>query len=165
MDIGAILSGIKGKVLDAQHFDLLKHAYELQNQNIEQLKSNNEALKEKSELLGEKAALLEKENKSLKATIKLLESQVRVLPSVPSFDGLSEVARSILRIYLDANETGMFLDEIEPRLRCNKIQAEAGVDELKEAGIVAPCGGIAGRGMRYSLTREGRRLLAKAPPS
>ena len=39
-----ILAGLKDKVLDASHFDILRHAYELQNQNIEQLKTNNDAL-------------------------------------------------------------------------------------------------------------------------
>ncbi len=38
MEITAILNEIKGKVLDATHFELLKHAYDLQNQNIHQLK-------------------------------------------------------------------------------------------------------------------------------
>ena len=33
-------------MLDAVNFELLKTAYELQNQNIEQLKNNNTALKE-----------------------------------------------------------------------------------------------------------------------
>src|SRR5688572_26032865 len=51
MDVISILNGIKGKVLDAAHFDLLRSAYDLQNENIEQLKSNNEAIRENNILL------------------------------------------------------------------------------------------------------------------
>ena len=42
MDVIAILQTLKGKVLDATHFDMLKHAYELQDQNLKQLKTNND---------------------------------------------------------------------------------------------------------------------------
>jgi hypothetical protein len=69
MDISKILSDIKGKALDAAHFDLLKHAYDLQNENIEQLKSNNQALKESNEFLEEKVKRLEKENESLRKCV------------------------------------------------------------------------------------------------
>lgn len=51
MEITKILQTIKGKVLDATHFELLRNAYELQEKNITQLKSNNEALKESNVLI------------------------------------------------------------------------------------------------------------------
>ncbi|EHF7843799.1 hypothetical protein J3Y18_003593, partial [Salmonella enterica] len=50
---------VKGKVLDAAHFELLKHAYELQEHNISQLKTNNAALKESNELLKERSKGIE----------------------------------------------------------------------------------------------------------
>lgn len=59
MDILKILDGVKGKVLDAAHFELLKHAYELQEHNISQLKTNNAALKESNELLKERSKGIE----------------------------------------------------------------------------------------------------------
>lgn len=80
MDPIAILSGIKDKVLDAHHFDLLKKAYEVQNQNIEQLKTNNEALRENNSLLKEKAAKQEKEITLLKGTVEELKSRISELP-------------------------------------------------------------------------------------
>ena len=70
MDISRILNDIKGKALDAAHFDLLKHAYDLQNENIEQLKSNNQALRESNDLLAEKVKRLEKENESLRRSVR-----------------------------------------------------------------------------------------------
>jgi len=94
MDITAILSSVKGKVLDVHHFDLLKHAYELQNENIEQLKTNNEALKEKLQLLKEEAALLSRENETLTATVKTLRSQLAALSHT---EGLCEDETKILR--------------------------------------------------------------------
>jgi FtsZ-binding cell division protein ZapB len=165
VDIAGILSSIKGKVLDAKHSELLKHAYDLQNQNIEQLKTNNEALREKAQLLEEKAVRLSRENEVLKTTVSQLQAQVRMVPSVPTLDSLSEYAVSILRVYQQANQTGLFMDEIEPHIRCSNIQAEAGMDELKAAGIIFAGGGIVGRGITYRLTQEGKRLLMKPLPS
>ena len=67
MDILGILTGIKGKVLDAAHFDLLHSAYDLQNQNIELLKNNNEAITENNQLLRDGSDKLETEIGRLKA--------------------------------------------------------------------------------------------------
>ena len=50
MDVLSVLNGIKGKVLDAANHDLLRRAYDLQNDNIEQLKSNNDALRESNSM-------------------------------------------------------------------------------------------------------------------
>jgi len=47
MEILSILAGLKDKVLDAAHYELLRGAYELQSKNIEQLQINNDALKER----------------------------------------------------------------------------------------------------------------------
>ena len=54
--MGAIqtLDLIKGKVLDAANFEILKSAYEMQEKNIEQLKTSNEALKDNNQALNEK---------------------------------------------------------------------------------------------------------------
>ena len=51
MDAISLLSGLKNKVLDAKNYDLLKRTYDLQNQNIEQLKTSNTAFKENNERL------------------------------------------------------------------------------------------------------------------
>jgi len=64
-DVIKILADIKGKALDVVHFELLKNAYELQNKNIEQLKTNNEALEESIKLLKQKNALPIQENKEI----------------------------------------------------------------------------------------------------
>ena len=51
----------------------MQSAYELQNQNIEQLKNNNEALNENNSLLRDKISSLEKSNISLEERIKLFK--------------------------------------------------------------------------------------------
>ena len=79
MDTLKILGDIKGKVLDAAHFDLLKHAYELQEKNIEQLKSNTEALKESNEQYKEKLYKLEQEIKKLQKLITDYELRLEKL--------------------------------------------------------------------------------------
>ncbi|MBL7146891.1 MAG: hypothetical protein ISS76_21820 [Phycisphaerae bacterium] len=49
----SILNEVKNKVLNAEYYDLLKRAYDLQNENIEQLKSIIENLKKNHFLLDE----------------------------------------------------------------------------------------------------------------
>jgi hypothetical protein len=77
MDFLGMLNGLKGKVLDAAHFDLLKSAYDLQNENITQLKSNNEALKENAELVRGQVEQLRLENHQLLETNKELLSELK----------------------------------------------------------------------------------------
>lgn len=69
MDISKILSDIRGKVLDAEHFDSLMHAYDLQNENIKQLQNNNKALRESNERLQEEVNRLKIENESMRKSV------------------------------------------------------------------------------------------------
>ena len=157
MDITNILSSIKGKVLDAKNIELLKHSYDLQNDNIEQLKNNNDALKESNQLLQEKLDRFQKENKSLRATIKQLKEQI---PSSSESLDLSEVAIDILKLYVDRDKTKLYRDETDPSLSHGQIQIEAAIDELTNADIIHTIGFSPNRGPRWSLTKFGRKLLA-----
>lgn len=165
MDITAILSGIKGTVLDAKHIELLKHAYELQNQNIEQLKNNNDALKEKAGLLEEKAALLEKENESLKAAIKNFQTQEPTMSARPSIDDFSENAMKILKLYRTTDKTALFLDEMKPALGITGIQVASAINELRNAGIIDSCCVELNRSPSYSLTEVGTHLVLQIASS
>ncbi len=149
-----MLSGIKGKVLDAAHFEMLKQTYDLQNQNIAQLKENNL-------LLQEKAKRIEKDNKSLKSSLEELRKQIPS-PSDPScLSNLSDVARGILKLYLSRDVTDMFKDEMILSPRHSQIQVEAALEELQKAGILEWGGGQVGRGSHYDLTDLGTKYLAK----
>lgn len=89
MDIVAILQGLKGKVLDLKDIELLKHTYDLQDQNQKQLKTNNDALRENAELVREKITRLQTEIDRLSAENQQLRAEADRLraastPSAPT---------------------------------------------------------------------------------
>lgn len=153
MDIIKILSNMKGKMLDAANFELLKSAYDLQNQNIAQLKENNH-------LLQDKVKRIEKENKLLKSSLEELRKQIPSPTDSSCLSNLSGVARDILKLYLDRDVTKMLRDEMVSSLSHSQIQVEAAVDELKHADILM-AGFTVGSHASYSLTDSGTQYLAK----
>jgi len=157
VDITAILSGIKGKVLDAQHFDLLKHAYDLQNQNIEQLKSNNEALKEKAQLLSEKATLLLRENEALKTTIKTLESR---LASLPKAEELCEDEKKIL-MFLASCRGEPTAELIAATLKLNLTRTEYYLGRMRSKDYVWSHDFSDGQPSMFYLLQPGKAYLAE----
>jgi len=166
MDIIQILSTIKGKVLDAANFELLKTAYGLQNQNIEQLKNNNTALKESNDLLKEKINSLNKDNSTLKERVLILEDELRLKKEDSRSQGLSEVALAILGKCIkhdvtEFNDESM-LGSLSPYSR---IQVESAIDELEKLQLIyarSIMGGF-GEGTDYSLTAEGKKAALKIP--
>src|SRR3990172_6618028 len=134
MDILGVLQTLKGKVLDATHFELLKHAYKLQNQNLKQLNHNNDALKESNDLLKEKTARLEGELAKLQARVEELEADATPSPS-PDYTP-SPAAAAILKYCLKHDVTDFLADEMMPRLSCSKIEASAAIDELRKQNIL-----------------------------
>ncbi len=154
MDIIKMLSGIKGKVLDAAHFELLKQTYDLQNQNIAQLKENNL-------LLQKKAKRIEKDNKSLKSSLEELRKQIPSPSDSSCLSNLSDVARDILKLYLSRDLTHMFNTDMASLLPHSQIQIEAAIDELMKANILRLGGALINRGTMYYLTDSGTKYLAK----
>ena len=159
MDITKILSDIKGKVLDATNFDLLKHAYDLQNQNIEQLKNNNEALKESNELLLEKIARVEKENTTLRKKNESLKERV---PDDSRKTKLSPVAIDILKYYHSVDSDSVYDRNLFSATSHPKIKIEAALNELQSLGIIR-LAGMSGGVRRFKLTPTGCQLLAEIP--
>lgn len=164
MDIIKILSDIKGKALDTVHFELLKSAYELQNQNIEQLKNNNEALKENNNLLKEKVQALEKNKSGLEKKIGDIESKLTSIKDTNSQQELSEVAKAILHDCIKRDKSE-FNDEstIRALSHFTRIQVETGIDELVRHRFVLPgsvMGGF-GEGVDYDLTPNGKKFALK----
>jgi len=160
MDVISILNGVKNKVLDAKNYELLKHAYALQNENIEQLKSNNEAIKENNQLLQKKVNHMEEENKSLRQSVAELSQKVSQLERDGVSSGLSEVALAILDLYRRHDATKLYKEtQIIPALNFRKIQIESAIDELKKANMIS-CSSInRDYGMKYSLTEQGKKYL------
>lgn len=69
MNVTDILEGLKNKVLDAAHYDLLRRNYEL-------LEENNQQLKERLEFLKEEFAKLKKDNLNLSGKVGGLQAEV-----------------------------------------------------------------------------------------
>lgn len=159
MDITAILSGIKGKILDARHIEMLKHAYELQNQNIEQLKNNNDAIRDSNEHLKERIASLTKENEALMAANAILESRHKALPQ----DGeVSEDAKRILVLLSERDGEEFVTNQIALCLGLSPTKTQYCLDTmLKRKYVSVWCGvGLNGPGERYySLRDKGRAYL------
>lgn len=160
MDIINILGTIKGKVLDASHFDLLKHAYELQDQDIVQLKNNNDALGESNELLKQKIKELNNENIILKETVKKYKNIIKLLPQTSLIDNFSEIAVNILELYISNDTTELWEKFIMRTLPFNEIQVQEGLDELSRAELISSYSFDPSHGKEYSLTEKGRYNLA-----
>jgi hypothetical protein len=156
MGMTEILAQVKDKVLDAAHFELLKHAYELQEENIAQLKTNNESLKESNVLLKEKLERLETANNGLNTVINNLKARLKKLDCA-SNQNLSDVANSVIQAFLDNDTTEMMKHDLEDPSRLSKIEIAAGLDELKKKHIII----FATSHGKIILTELGKKLLAE----
>ncbi len=161
MDIAGILGGLKDKVLDAAHFELLKNAYQLQEQNIDQLKSNNEAHKERVNLLHEKIEHLEKERDELAAEAgRLRQELTAVQPAADDGGAVSDEAAAVLVVYATKDATTLDDNVILQAVEFGNIELEAAISELVARDVLR-LGSIAmGGAARYSLTDQGTQLLA-----
>jgi hypothetical protein len=157
MDILGMLAGLKNKVLDAAHYELLRGAYELQSQNIDQLKINNDALRENNELLKEKAAALHKEANALKAQLEQLQ-KLSFPVSEYRPDG---VARRILKLYAQSGKTGIDEEEIKGELRCSDVEFSAAVRELKKHEVLECKSSSHYGGDHLSLSASGEELVLR----
>ena len=163
MDVVNILNGIKGKVLDAAHFDLLRSAYDLQNENIEQLKSNNEAIRDSNGLLKERIDKLEMEIARLKAE----NADLRARVADTSADTLeyepTGIAKQILQVYRQVDEDLLFDKHAALVLPNSQLEVEVAFSELTKEKVVTS--GIFGdRGTGYFLTDAGKRLVLSLEP-
>lgn len=163
MDLVKILSGLKGKVLDATHFDLLKHAYELQDKNISQLKINNTALKESNELLKSKVdenkeeiSFLQKETERLNT----LHNKVKVAECNENIQ-LSEQSSKIMSAIIEGDVTNFYHQQmIDVMGKCmSKISIEAALDELTDYGLIQAYSASRDYGLHYHLTPKAKKAI------
>ena len=159
MDISKILVDLKGKVLDSAHFDLLKHAYDLQEENIKQLKTNNDALKESNQLLQDEVSALKK----VKDDLASENSIVRAM--FPSDDiGLSEEADYVLKVFLSRDVINVFVKDLLRESGVSIIRTQSGITELQEKGFVSYGRPLAGENI-VGLSPRGQKRLAKIQAS
>jgi len=160
MDIIKILGTIKGKVLDDSHFDLLKNAFDQQDQDIVQLKNNNDALGESNELFKQKIKKLTDENTILKESVNKYKHIIKLLPQTSLIDDFSEIAVNILELYISNDTTELWEKFIMRTLPFSEIQVQAGLDELSRAELISSYSFDPSHGKEYSLTEKGRYNLA-----
>ncbi|MCE2030179.1 hypothetical protein [Sessilibacter corallicola] len=155
MDIVKILQSLKGKVLDASHFELLEHAYKLQEENIKQLKTNNEALKENNSLIADELNRLRAERESLNGELSHVKT---LLPSEGV--NLSEFAEHVLSIFEKNDAINMLESNLLEEGGLTTIQTQSGITELQEYGFVSYAIPKAG-GNLYGLQPRGKERIAK----
>jgi SMC interacting uncharacterized protein involved in chromosome segregation len=158
MDILGILAGIKGKVLDAANFELLRSAYDLQNQNVDQLKSNNAAITENNQLLREQCERLEEEIGRLKAENASLRAEQTRGKTTKIDYAPTGITLEILKLYRQVDSHVLYDEQVAPVLRHSKLEIEVAFSELSEHEIVS-LGSIGSRGAGYYLTTAGKKLV------
>ena len=163
MDISKILGGLKDKVLDAGHYELLKNAYDLQQENITQLKNNNSALKESNELFKEKSsAYLEKinqlEEKNFQLSKLIKEQSIKEEPTEIQ---LSSLASTVLNKIISDDATNFYQNDVAGSTGLGNIEAEAALDELSKHGLISFGSIHHDRGVRYFLTSKANILLTQ----
>jgi len=165
MDIIKTLTQIKGKVLDAAHFEILRNAYDLQNQNIDQLKTNNTAFRESNSLLKENNSRLEKETRSLKETVSTLEKQIGSFKSGSLAQEITEYAEAILHKCVKDDITEFNDERMIDSLPYSRIQAKVGLDELLNLSFICFSSATKRvRGVTYRLTDTGKKFALKLVP-
>ncbi len=154
MDISKLLQSLKGKVLDAAHFELLVRAYKLQEENIKQLKTNNDALKESNALISDKLTRLRSERESLSGEL----SHIKTLTPSENIN-LSEFAEHVLGLYVEKDGIDMFERDILGSSKLTTIQSQHAITELQEQGLISYAIPKAG-GNLYVLQPRGKERLA-----
>lgn len=157
-----LLNGLKGTALDLKHIELLKHAYELQEQNIDQLKTNNEALRESTDLLKqnnqrlqEQVEQLETELESEKERALSLENQIPV-----SDESLDPMQESVLQFISENGGSRILVDDIYRGLSLSASVVGFHLGELVERGMVSKTMQFSTKQTRCSIRQVGRRYLA-----
>jgi FtsZ-binding cell division protein ZapB len=152
-----ILDLVKGKVLDAANFEKLKSAYELQENNIEQLKTNNDALKESNGLLREKNQKLVAQIEQLNKINKDYQDRLAKFDTSQTLE-LSEEAQKIL-IFLTNNED-VTADQIAHNISIDLTRVKYWLGELSVKDMVYDSFAF-NSPTEYGIKHNGREYLIK----
>lgn len=158
MDIDKLLNIMTGKILDADHADLIRRAFIHQNQTFDQIKETNTALKETNSLLKEKLQRLENEISEMRKYI--FDSAGQRQPSAPAgppqhLQELSDVTEAALQASLKFNTAEFTLEMLTQTLPHSPDQINAAMAELKESGLVLRAASEQ-NGPVYCLSPEGK---------
>ena len=162
MGFGEILQGLKGKVLDLQHIEMLRHAYDLQEENVKQLKCNNDLLRDSAQRL---EAQLQETSQRLREAETSRDSALAELKEmkfeVAAADG----------VLLDENDCMAMIDEWLQRNGQNwdgdAVIKFVDVDrELKlPAGTAERMLEVAARRLKFYVVRRGTNTIQMGCPT
>ena len=159
MDITKILSTIKGKVLDAANYELLANAYDLQQQNIIQLKENNTSIKESNSLLKEKLESYKKTMHEQNEKITQLE-ELTYLPKTVDSSSRVEEEEEVLIFLSNHTKLDINKNHLSQHLNIKDEKTQYFLDNLQEDKLV--CGSCSmSNPTSYSLTKQGRAYLVE----
>ena len=162
MEITKILGGLKDKVLDAANFELLKSAYELQEFNIEQLKSTNTAITENNMLLKEQVQQLEGELDALRSENSDLRTRVKE-QSPQQIEMPTGLTLGVLGVFYQADETTLYEGQIQGGLNASMVQIAAALSDLTAREFIRLAAVSPRLGARYRLTALGQKFVAEFP--
>jgi len=158
MDIDKLLKIITGKMLDADHADLIRRAFIRQSQAIDQINETNTALKETNSLLKEKLQRLDNEISEMRRYV--FDSASQLPPSAPAGPAqhlreLSDITEAVLRASLKFKTPEFTLEILTQALPHDQNQIKAAMAELKESGLILKVASEK-NGPAYSLSPEGK---------
>jgi predicted transcriptional regulator len=159
MDITKILSTIKGKVLDATNYELLVSAYDLQQQNIIQLKENNTSIKESNTLLKEKLDAYEKLIKEQEEKISQFEVQA-LIPISTNSESRAKEDNDILIFLSNNSQSTIYKEHLSSHLNLQDAKTQYYLDGLLENKLVHASFSFSSP-TSYSLTKHGRAYLVE----
>jgi FtsZ-binding cell division protein ZapB len=168
MDYSAILAGLKDKMLDLKHIEILRHAFNLQNETIQQLKTSNETFRDRNDFLKEQVTTLQGEVKMLQGKIETLQKS---LPTESEYHPQGFALR-IMLLYKDAGKTECYEGEMHRKLQCSDIELSVALRELSDNHILR-CSSFQRESSRrqgmasdtsggcYKLTADGEKLVLR----
>ena len=137
--------------------------YDLQNQNIDQLKSNNAAITENNQLLRERCERLEEESGRLKAENASLRAEQAHSNTTKIDYAPTGIPLEIVKLYRQVDSHVLYEEQVASVLRHPKLEIEVAFSELSDHEIVS-WGSIGNRGVGYYLTALGKKLVLHIQP-
>jgi len=160
-----LLEKLKGKKLDENRYELLRHAAELRKEKLKLLRKANKILEENNLLLREKIRFLEREIARMSLGPETGPVPVPASPcdAAPShIQEISDMTVAVLRQCLGRNLATFNAAEMSAGLSADGREVEEALSELVESGLIERQD--AGRGApTYRLTAAGRSYARTLP--
>jgi DNA-binding transcriptional ArsR family regulator len=163
MDILNLLGTLKGKALDLKDIELLKHAYELQEENIKQLKTSNESYRESMELLRSQSSDRQNQIVELKSALAGLQTELEtVRKQIPApSNALPPECSDILRHLANNPDHDWWNTELARLIGKPLTAVDHYLDVLKDGDYVYLSWSMNRDGTNVDLAARGREYAVK----